>query len=148
MAPKKRSGRAAAERAYADLIRDKTRLVGDVGDTFEALTAALATAAAQRERYEQARAAAIKNGAATSEQLDQLGYRKTTKTVTLPAAEEPTAKAGRGAKSDDEDGAAHDGAVADDASNEPEPAGSDDEHRAERPEVLAGVGAGTDGGQY
>ncbi|MEY8019141.1 hypothetical protein [Mycobacterium servetii] len=145
--PKKRSGRAAAERAYADLIRDKTRLVGDVGDTFEALTAALTAAAAQRERYEQARAAAIKNGAATSEQLDQLGYRKTTKTVTLPASEDSSAKAGRGATSDDEGGITDRAGV--DAVSEPEPAADTGGDGGDaRTDVLAGVGAGTDGGQH
>jgi hypothetical protein len=36
-----------------------------------------------RDRYEDARAAAVKSGAVTNEQLDTMGYRKTPK---LPAA--------------------------------------------------------------
>lgn len=76
MAPKSRTGRAAAETAYANLLKEHTTLVGDVGATFETLKAALAAVAAARSDYESARAAAIKAGAITNEQLDQLGYKK------------------------------------------------------------------------
>jgi len=82
LAPRKRSGRAAAEAAYADLLKEHTTLVGDVGAYYESYLAKLQAAVAERERYEQARAAAIKAGAVSNEQLDQLGYKKTPK---LPA---------------------------------------------------------------
>lgn len=76
MAPRGRSGRAAAESAYANLLKEHTALVGDVGAAFEAFTSKLAAAAAAREEYEHARATAVKAGAISAEQLDHLGYRK------------------------------------------------------------------------
>lgn len=82
MAGRKRSGRAAAEAAYADLMKEHSRLVGDVGATHEAMLAKLAEAAAEVERYENARAAAAKAGAVTERQLDAMGYKKAPK---LPA---------------------------------------------------------------
>ena len=54
--------------------------------------AKLEEAAAARERYEEARAAAVKAGAVTNDQLDQMGYKKTSKLPT-PAAKTPTEKA-------------------------------------------------------
>lgn len=83
MAAKRKSGRATAEAAYANLLKDNTMLVGNVGETFDAYLAILDDAAHARERYEDARAAAVKAGALTNDQLDQMGYPKTTK---LPAA--------------------------------------------------------------
>lgn len=83
MAPKRKSGRATAEAAYANLLKEHTALVGDVGEAFDAYVALLEDAAAGRERYENARAAAVKAGALTNDQLDQMGYAKTAK---LPAA--------------------------------------------------------------
>ena len=89
MPPRKRTGRAAAQAAYADLMKEHTALVGDVGEAYNAYVAKLEAAAAERERYEQARAAAIKAGAVTNDQLDQMGYKKTSKLPT-PAAKTPT----------------------------------------------------------
>jgi hypothetical protein len=82
MPPKKRTGRSAAEAAYANLLKENTALVGDVGEAHDAFVASLEQAAAARERYEDARAAAVKSGAVTNDQLDQMGYKKTSK---LPA---------------------------------------------------------------
>lgn len=92
MAPKKRGGRAAAEAAYIELIKDSRSLVGDVGASYEALTAALSAAIAEQKRYEDARAAAVKAGAVTNDQLDAMGYRRTPKLPAIPsaAAEEPS----------------------------------------------------------
>ena len=59
MAPRKKSGRTAAETAYADLMKEAQTLVGDVGESYEAYTAKLADAAAARERYETARVTAV-----------------------------------------------------------------------------------------
>lgn len=85
MPPRKRSGRAAAEAAYANLLKDNTTLVGDVGASYDAYVTKLEDAAAARERYEQARAAAIKGGAVTNDQLDQMDYKKTAKLPSLAA---------------------------------------------------------------
>ncbi len=93
MPPKKKTGRAAAEAAYANLLKDNTALVGDVGESFDAYTTALNAAIAGRERYDQARAAAVKGGAITNEQLDQMGY---TKPAKLPAAPVRAGAAGAG----------------------------------------------------
>ena len=60
MPPRRKTGRAAAEAAYANLLKENTTLVGDVGEAFDALTAKLEEAAAARDRYEEARAAAVK----------------------------------------------------------------------------------------
>lgn len=98
MAPRKRSGRAAAEAAYADLLKEHTTLVGDVGAYYQSYLAKLQAAAAERERYEQARAAAIKAGAVSNEQLDQLGYKKTPK-LTLPVDAAPNGQAPRSGRS-------------------------------------------------
>ncbi|OJZ66757.1 hypothetical protein BRW65_26830 [Mycobacterium paraffinicum] len=107
MAPRKKTGRAAAEAAYANLLKDNTALVGDVGETWDAYVAQLHDAAAARERYEDARTAAVKGGAVTNDQLDQMGYKKTAKLPTPPprtpatpaseisAASKPDATAGR-----------------------------------------------------
>ena len=83
MPPRKKTGRAAAEAAYATLLKENTTLVGDVGEAFDNFVAKLGDAAAAREQYEDARAAAVKGGAVTNDQLDQMGYKKTSK---LPAA--------------------------------------------------------------
>ncbi|WP_292974827.1 hypothetical protein [Mycobacterium sp.] len=82
MASKRKAGRAAAEAAYADLLKENTSLVGDVGEAFDDLVAKLDDATHARDRYEDARAAAVKGGAVTNEQLEQMGYKKTPK---LPA---------------------------------------------------------------
>lgn len=86
MAPKKKSGRIAAEAAYAELMREATTLVGDVGAAYQAYAAKLDEAAAARVHYEDARAAAVKAGALTSDQLDQMGYKKTQKLPLLTSA--------------------------------------------------------------
>lgn len=91
MPPKKKTGRAAAEAAYAMLMKDHTALVGDVGESYDAYMAKLADAAAARQRYEEARTAAVRGGAVTNEQLDQMGYKKTAKLPTLPAKTPPEA---------------------------------------------------------
>lgn len=83
MPPRKKTGRAAAEAAYATLLKENTTLVGDVGEAFDNFVAKLGDAAAAREQYEDARAAAVKGGALTNDQLDQMGYKRTAK---LPAA--------------------------------------------------------------
>lgn len=85
MPPRKKTGRAAAEAAYANLLKDNTTLVGDVGEAFAALVASLEVSAAARDRYEEARAAAVKGGAVTNDQLDQMGYKKTSKLPVPPA---------------------------------------------------------------
>ena len=36
MPPRKRTGRAAAQAAYADLMKEHTALVGDVGEAYNA----------------------------------------------------------------------------------------------------------------
>lgn len=84
MASKRKAGRAVAEAAYADLLKENTSLVGDVGEAFDTLVAKLDDAASARDRYEDARAAAVKGGAVTSEQLEQMGYKKTPKLPALP----------------------------------------------------------------
>ena len=85
MPPRKKTGRAAAEAAYANLLKENTTLVGDVGEAFDAFVAKLEEAGAARDRYEEARAAAVKGGAVTNDQLDQMGYKKTSKLPTPPA---------------------------------------------------------------
>lgn len=85
MPPRKKTGRAAAEAAYANLLKDNTTLVGDVGEAFDSFVASLEVSAAARDRYEDARAAAVKGGAVTNDQLDQMGYKKTSKLPTPPA---------------------------------------------------------------
>jgi hypothetical protein len=108
MAPRKKTGRSAAEAAYAALLKDNTALVGDVGEAWDALDGALSHAAALRERYEEARSAAVKAGAVTNDQLDQMGYKKTPKIPALPsrpgeetgsAAPKPPASGGHGDQS-------------------------------------------------
>jgi hypothetical protein len=81
---RKKTGRAAAEAAYADLLKENTSLVGDVGEAWDVFAAKLEDAVAARDRYEEARAAAVKGGAVTNDQLDQMGYRKTPKMPALP----------------------------------------------------------------
>lgn len=85
MPPRKKNGRAAAEAAYANLLKENTALVGDVGEAFDAFVASLEQAAVARERYEEARAAAVKGGAVTNDQLDQMGYKRTSKLPAPPA---------------------------------------------------------------
>lgn len=92
MAPKSRSGRATAEAAYAALMKEQTRLVGEVGATFEAYTAKVAAAAEARDAYEAARASAIKAGAINAEQLDQIGYKKTPRIAALKDSATPPSK--------------------------------------------------------
>ncbi|WGI35975.1 hypothetical protein QDT91_28625 (plasmid) [Mycolicibacterium aubagnense] len=92
MAPKKKTGRAAAEAAYADLMKTQTTLVGNVGAAFEEYATLLAAASAARDLYEEARTAAIKGQAISADQLDQLGYKKTQRLPQLaahPAAAAP-----------------------------------------------------------
>ena len=84
---KKRGGRAAAEAAYADMLAAARSLVGDVGAAHEAFAAAHAAASAAQKAYEDARAAAVKAGAITNDQLDQMGYRKTPKLPALPTGD-------------------------------------------------------------
>lgn len=105
---RKKTGRSAAEAAYAALLKDNTTLVGDVGEAWDELDGALAHAAALRERYEEARSAAVKAGAVTNDQLDQMGYKRTPKVPALPsrpgddagsAAPKPPAGAGHGDQS-------------------------------------------------
>ncbi len=91
MAPKKRSGRAAAEAAFAALLSDARAMVGDVGDAHEVFVAKLADVGAAQKRYEDARSAAIKAGAITNDQLDAMGYRKTPKLPTLGGEEQRAA---------------------------------------------------------
>lgn len=90
MPPRKKNGRAAAEAAYANLLKDNTALVGDVGEAYDRYVASLEAAAQARDQFEEARAAAVKAGAVTNDQLDQMGYKKTSK---LPAP--PTRPADR-----------------------------------------------------
>jgi hypothetical protein len=85
MPPRKKTGRAEAEAAYANLLKENTTLVGDVGEAFDAFVASMTASAAARDRYEEARAAAVKGGAVTNDQLDQMGYKKTSKLPTPPA---------------------------------------------------------------
>ena len=88
MPPRKKTGRAAAEAAYANLLKENTALVGNVGEAFATYVGLLEEAATARERYEEARTAAVKGGAVTNDQLEQMGYKKTTK---LPAPPTRTA---------------------------------------------------------
>lgn len=97
MASKRKSGRAAAEAAYADLLKDHTSLVGDVGEAFDVMVAKLDAACEARDRYEDARAAAVKSGAVTNEQLDSMGYRKTPKLPASPQRGTSEARVGAGA---------------------------------------------------
>jgi hypothetical protein len=103
MPPKKRTGRSAAEAAYANLLKENTALVGDVGEAHDAFVASLEQAAAARERYEDARAAAVKGGAVTNDQLDQMGYKKTSK---LPAPIKPADKNSNASKANGSSAAA------------------------------------------
>lgn len=84
MPPKKKSGRAAAEAAYANLLSEHTALVGDVGEAFDTYVAKLKAAIEARDDYERARAAAIKGGAVTNDHLEQMGYKRLTKLPTPP----------------------------------------------------------------
>ncbi|ORX14138.1 hypothetical protein [Mycobacterium xenopi] len=91
MAPRKKIGRAAAEAAYANLLKENTALVGNVGEAWDTYVAKLEDAAVAREHYEQARAAAVKGGAVTNDQLDQMGYKKTAKLPAPPPRTPPEA---------------------------------------------------------
>ncbi|MEW2484213.1 hypothetical protein AB0876_31970 [Mycobacterium sp. NPDC049093] len=94
MAPRKKTGRSAAEAAYAALLKENTTLVGDVGEAWDALDSALKQAVELQKNFEDARAAAVKAGAVTNDQLDQMGYKKTPKIPALPSRpSEETAKA-------------------------------------------------------
>ena len=125
MPPRKKTGRAAAEAAYANLLKENTALVGDVGEAFDAFVAKLEEAGAARDRYEEARAAAVMGGAATNDQLEQLGYNKTSKLPPPP------------------------GKPAHDTSESRQPASSSrpQTNGAEPAPQLASVGAGTRGGK-
>lgn len=91
MAARRKSGRSAAEAAYAALHKENTALVGDVGEAWDDLDGALKQAAELQKRYEDARTAAVKAGAVTNDQLDSMGYKKSPKIPALPArgGEEP-----------------------------------------------------------
>lgn len=94
MAPRKKTGRSAAEAAYAALLKENTALVGDVGEAWDALDTALKQAVELQKNFEDARAAAVRAGAVTNDQLDQMGYKKTPKIPALPPRpSEETAKA-------------------------------------------------------
>lgn len=94
MAPRKKTGRSAAEAAYAALLKENTTLVGDVGEAWDALDTALKQAVARQKEFEDARTAAVKAGAVTNDQLDQMGYKKTPKIPVLPTRPvEETSKA-------------------------------------------------------
>ena len=125
MPPRKKTGRAAAEAAYANLLKDNTALVGDVGEAFDAFVAKLEEAGAARERYEEARAAAVKGGAVTNDQLDQMGYKKTSKLPPPP---------GKPANNTSE-------------SRQPASSSTPQTNGAEPAPQLASVGAGTRGGK-
>lgn len=103
MAPRKKTGRSAAEAEYAALLKDNIALVGDVGEAWDDLDAALTQATALQKVYEDARAAAIKASAVTNDQLDQMGYKRAPKVPALPSrtgdaasAEKPPAPATTG----------------------------------------------------
>lgn len=59
-------------------------MVGDVGEAWDALDTALKQAVELQKNFEDARAAAVKAGAVTNDQLDQMGYKKTPKIPVLP----------------------------------------------------------------
>ncbi|MFV8227418.1 hypothetical protein [Mycolicibacterium fortuitum] len=84
MAPRKKTGRSAAEAAYAALLKENTALVGDVGEAWDALDTALKQAVELQKNFEDARAAAVRAGAVTNDQLDLMGYKKTPKIPALP----------------------------------------------------------------
>jgi hypothetical protein len=128
MAPRKKTGRAAAEAAYANLLKENTALVGDVGEAWDTYLAKLQDAAAARETYEEARAAAVKGGAVTNDQLDQMGYKKTSK-LPAPPARTPT------------------GPKADNAAAAPRPSSNRQTNGAAAGPVLASVGAANPGGR-
>lgn len=96
MAARRKTGRSAAEAAYAALHKENTALVGDVGEAWDDLDGALKQAAELQRRYEDARAAAVKAGAVTNDQLDSMGYKKSPKIPALPArgGEEPAKNTG------------------------------------------------------
>jgi hypothetical protein len=98
---RKKTGRAAAEAAYADLLKENTSLVGDVGEAWDAFAAKLKDAVAARDCYEEARAAAVKGGAVTNDQLDQMGYRKIPKMPGLPDKTPPEPAAAQASPSAD-----------------------------------------------
>lgn len=142
MAGRKRSGRAAAEAAFADLMKEQSRLVGDVGASHEAMLTKWAEAVAEVERYEAARTAATKAGAVTERQLDAMGYKKAPK---LPALNVAGARAtSRGAKSGEHPGeqSAEDG-----SGTEAEPSldalSGGESDNADGARELAAAGAGT-----
>lgn len=88
MAPRKKSGRASAEAAYAELMKDSRALIGNVGETYETLTSKLDELTDAHRRYEEARAAAVKGAGVTSDQLDAMGYPRPFKLPNLtPPAE-------------------------------------------------------------
>lgn len=95
MPPRKKTGRAAAEAAYADLMREHTTLVGNVGAAWDDYLSAMTAATEARERYEQARSAAVKAGALTADQFDQMGYPRTPKLSAPPGTETPAGAAAR-----------------------------------------------------
>lgn len=120
MAPKKKGGRAAAEAAFAALMKQQTTMVGDVGEGWEKFAASLAETDRLREEYETARAAAVKSGAVTNDQLDQMGYKRAPKLPTLPtgSAGADNHKANSGGAS------AHSGATSQSSNHETSGAGS------------------------
>jgi hypothetical protein len=117
MAPRKKTGRAEAEAAYAALLKENTALVGDVGEAWDALDSVLKQAVELQRQYEDRRAAAVKAGAVTNDQLDQMGYKKTPKIPVLPTrtveesgasaapTKSPAAKADTGQQSNGAEGA-------------------------------------------
>lgn len=84
MPPRKKTGRAAAEAKYAELLKENTALVGDVGDTYEAFLSALESTQAAAKRYEESRTAAVKSGAVSADQLDHMGYKRPPKLPAVP----------------------------------------------------------------
>lgn len=76
MAARKKSGRATAEAKFDDLVQSQKNLIGDVGEAWENLIAVWPTVAKLLTAYEDAHAAAIKEGAASQAQLTQIGYPK------------------------------------------------------------------------
>jgi hypothetical protein len=121
-----RAARAAAEAAYANLLKENTTLVGNVGETWDTYAAKLNDAAAAQERYEEARAAAVKSGAVTNDQLEQMGYKRTPKLSVLPRVGTPTAP-----KTD--------------SAAEPGPSSDPQTNGAAAEPILASLGAGNHG---
>lgn len=141
MAGKKRSaaGRDIAEKAFMDTYAAQRQTIGDIGEAYEEYRLSLAAAEEKRAAYESKRSEAVKANTFNNSQLDQLGYKKTTKHTipTLPGEDdvaetepEPAAKTAKSPKKQTDTEDSTGGST--DHSGPSEPNNDHTEHDAER----------------